>query len=47
VLPPEAVDRLREVAGQLTRESAEYETVVRGFGGTPAKPATATDARVP
>lgn len=47
VLPPEAVDRLREVAGQLTRESAEYETVVRGFGGTPAKPATATDARAP
>ena len=37
VLPPEAVDRLREVAGQLMRQSTEYESVVREFGGTPAK----------
>jgi len=37
VLRPEEVDRLREVAGQLLRQSAEYETLVRGFGGAPAK----------
>ena len=39
VLRPEEVDRLREVAGQLLRESAEYESVVREFGGTPARSA--------
>jgi len=37
VLPPEDVDRLREVAGRLMRQSAEYESVVREMGGTPAK----------
>ena len=37
VLPPEAVDRLRDVAGQLMRQSVEYESVVRDFGDTPAK----------
>ena len=37
VLPPEAVDRLRDVAGQLLCQSAEYESVVRELGGTPAK----------
>ena len=37
VLPPEEVDRLREVAGRLLRQSAEYESVVREFGGTPAR----------
>jgi NTE family protein len=37
VLPPEDVDRLREVAGQLMRQSAEYESVVRELGGNPAK----------
>jgi NTE family protein len=36
-LPAEDVDRLREVAGQLLRQSEEYESVVREFGGTPAK----------
>ena len=36
VLPDEDVDRLREVAGRLLRESAEYETVVRELGGAPA-----------
>ena len=35
VLPPEAIDRLREVAGRLLRQSAEYESVVRELGGTP------------
>ena len=39
VLQPEEVDRLREVAGQLLRESAEYEAIVREFGGTPARSA--------
>jgi len=37
VLPPEDVDRLREVAGRLMRQSAEYESIVRELGGTPAK----------
>ena len=37
VLPPEDVDRLREVAGRLLRQSPEYESVVREMGGTPAK----------
>jgi len=37
VLPPEAVDRLREIAGQLMRQSTDYQAIVREFGGTPAK----------
>ena len=37
VLPPEDVDRLREVAGQLMRQSEDFQSVVREFGGTPAK----------
>ena len=28
-LPAEAVDRLREMAGRLLRESMEYETLLR------------------
>ena len=31
------VDRLRDLAGQLMRQSADYESVVRELGGTPAK----------
>jgi NTE family protein len=34
VLTPEQVDRLREVAGQLLRQSAEYEKVVHELGGS-------------
>jgi NTE family protein len=37
VLPAEAVDRLGDVAGQLLRQSADYASLVRDFGGTPAK----------
>ena len=37
VLPSEDVDRLRDVAGGLLRQSADYESLVRDFGGTPAK----------
>jgi len=37
VLKPEQVDRLREVAAQLLRQSTKYETIVRQRGGTPAK----------
>jgi NTE family protein len=37
VLPPEDVDRLREVAGRLLRQSAAYESVVRELGGAPPK----------
>jgi NTE family protein len=36
VLPPEDVDRLREVAGRLMRESPDFQSVVRKFGGLPA-----------
>ncbi len=35
VLPAEDVDRLREVAGRLMRESPDFQSVVRGFGGQP------------
>src|SRR5262245_26944115 len=37
VLQAEEVDRLREVAGRLLRQSPEYETIVHGMGATPAK----------
>ena len=37
VLKPEEVDRLREVAGQLLRQSTDYQDLVREFGGTRAK----------
>jgi hypothetical protein len=36
VLPAEDVDRLREVAGRLMRESPQFQAVVREFGGLPA-----------
>ncbi len=36
-LPDEAVDRLRDVAGRLLRQSAEYELVLRDLGGRPDK----------
>ncbi|MCB1716756.1 MAG: patatin-like phospholipase family protein [Candidatus Competibacteraceae bacterium] len=32
VLPPEEVDRLRDVAGQLMQQSVEYNAIVNGFG---------------
>jgi NTE family protein len=37
VLSADEVDRLREVAGRLMRQSAEYQSIVRELGGTPAK----------
>jgi NTE family protein len=37
VLPAEDVDRLRDVAGRLMRQSVQYESIVRELGGTPAK----------
>jgi NTE family protein len=37
VLPPEAIDRLREIAGRVMRLSPDYAAVVRALGGTPAK----------
>jgi len=36
VLEPEQVDRLRDIAGRLLRQSAEYRAVVQRFGGTPS-----------
>ena len=35
VLEPEQVDRLREIAGRLLTQSAEYRAVVERFGGKP------------
>jgi NTE family protein len=44
VLPPADIDRLRDVAGQILRESAEYKSLVRELGGAPGKlPAPASD----
>lgn len=37
VLPPEDVDRLRDMAGQLLRQSPEFQSVVRGFGSVVAE----------
>ncbi len=39
VLPPADVDDLRDVAGRIMRQSADYEAAVRGFGGLAGKPA--------
>ena len=37
VLPAEDVDRLRAAAGQLLRESPDFQSVLRDLGGAPAK----------
>jgi NTE family protein len=37
VLPAEDVDRLRDVAGRLLRQSAEYKSIVLDLSGKPAK----------
>jgi len=37
VLPPEEVDRLRDMAGQLMRESEDYEKIVQSLGGAVTK----------
>jgi NTE family protein len=37
VLPAEDIDGLREIAGRLLRQSAEYETIVRELGGSPGE----------
>ena len=37
VPPADAVDRLRDVAAQLLSQSKEFQSVVREFGGAPAK----------
>ena len=34
VLPAEDIDRLREIAGRLLRQSAEYETIVHELGAS-------------
>jgi NTE family protein len=36
-LPPEDIDKLREMAGLLLRSSASYKRVVREMGGNPGK----------
>jgi NTE family protein len=37
VLPAEDVDRLRAAAGQLLRQSQDFQSLLREFGGAPAK----------
>jgi NTE family protein len=37
-LPPEAVDRLRAAAGQVVRESADFQALVRAMGATGKAP---------
>ena len=37
VLPAEDIDRLREIASQLLRQSADYKTFVREFGRSPGE----------
>jgi hypothetical protein len=37
VLPAEDVDRLREAAGRVLRQSQDFQAVLREFGGAPAK----------
>ena len=37
VLPAESVDRLRDVAAQLLRQSPDFQSILREFGGAPAK----------
>jgi NTE family protein len=37
VLPPEDVDRLRAAAGQLLRQSQDFQAFLREFGGAPGK----------
>ena len=37
VLPVEDVDRLREAAGRLLRQSQDFQSVLRDLGGVPAK----------
>ncbi len=41
VLPAGAVDRLRDIAGRLMRQSPEYQTMLRAFGGAVASPGPA------
>jgi NTE family protein len=36
VLPAEDVDRLREIAGRLLRQSDEYRALLKEMGGVPA-----------
>ena len=36
-LPPEDIDRVRDIAGQVMRESEDFETTFRATGGKPAK----------
>jgi NTE family protein len=37
VLPPGDVDKLRVAAGQLLRESRDFQALLRDLGGAPAK----------
>ncbi|MGD9236695.1 MAG: patatin-like phospholipase family protein, partial [Desulfobacterales bacterium] len=37
VLPAEDIDRLREIAGRLLRQSTEYKSLISELGGIPAR----------
>ena len=37
-LPDMQVDRLRQVAGELMRQSPDYQAIVKSFGGTREEP---------
>jgi NTE family protein len=37
VLPDEDIDRLREIAGRLLRQSVDYEALVHDLGGSLSK----------
>ena len=37
VLPAEDIDRLREIAGRLLRQSTEYKSLISDLGGIPAR----------
>ena len=37
VLPAGDVDRLRAAAGELLRQSQDFQSLLREFGGAPAK----------
>lgn len=45
VLPAGAVDRLRDIAGRLLRQSPDYQRMLRAFGGTVASPGPAEASR--
>ena len=46
VLPPDDVDRLRDIGARLLRESADYQDLLREWGGTAHRSARFVSSRV-